>query len=61
MKYVVAAFLLATAPAHASGLADPVVEMDVVVAEAEADSGDIDTLMVAIWLATVLAAAGGAF
>ena len=61
MKYYVAAFLLATAPAHASGLSDPVVEMDVIVAEAEADSGNIDGLILAVWLATVLAAAGGAF
>ncbi|MFK7937948.1 MAG: hypothetical protein AB8B82_01120 [Roseovarius sp.] len=61
MKYYVAAFLLASAPLHASGLADPVVEMDVIVAEAEADSTGADGLIVAIWLATVLAAAGGAF
>ncbi|MDF1668587.1 MAG: hypothetical protein P1U83_03150 [Roseovarius sp.] len=61
MKYLCVAFFLAAAPVWASGLADPVITADVVVAEAIADSSSADGLIVAIWLATLLAAAGGAF
>jgi len=61
LKYLSVAFLLAAAPVSASGLADPVVTPDVIVAEAIADSSSADGLIVAIWLATLLAAAGGAF
>lgn len=61
MKYIVAAFFLAASPALAGSLSDPVVTPDVIVAEAEADSANTDGLILTIWLATLLAAAGGAF
>lgn len=65
MKHFLAAAALsaawATAPVSAGSLADPVVTPDVVTAQAEADSANVDGLIVTIWLATLLAAAGGAF
>lgn len=61
MKYFAVAIVFAAAPVWAGSLSDPVVTPDVVVAEAVADSSGADGLIVAVWLATLLAAAGGAF
>lgn len=61
VKYITIAFFFAASPVLAGSLSDPVVTPDVVVAEAVADSSSADGLIVAVWLATLLAAAGGAF
>ncbi|QGX98659.1 hypothetical protein EI983_10405 [Roseovarius faecimaris] len=61
MKYILVAAFFAASPALAGSLSDPVVTPDVVVAEAVADSSNADGLIIAVWLATLLAAAGGAF
>ncbi len=61
MKHLIAVLLVASGPAFATGLTDPVVEPEVVEEQAIADAADIDGLVIGIWAATLLAAAGGAF
>ncbi|WP_371224492.1 hypothetical protein [Roseovarius sp. 2305UL8-3] len=65
MKQLLAASCLATAiataPVSAGSLDDPVVEADLVIAEAERDSAKEDGLIVMVALMLLAATAGGAF
>jgi len=65
LKKIIAASCLAaaivTSPVSAGGLADPVIEADLVIAEAERDSSKEDGLIVALALMLLAATAGGAF
>ncbi len=54
---VVAATIAAT-PALSGKLSDPVLEQDLIIAEAENDTAQIDTLLVALTLALVMVSLG---
>lgn len=54
---VIAATIAAT-PALSGKLSDPVLEQDLIIAEAENDTAQIDTLLVALTLALVMVSLG---
>ena len=65
MKQIIAAstfaMIVTTSSAHSGALSDPILEQDLIVAEAENSSAKQDVLILTVTLMTLAALAGGAF
>jgi len=55
------AILLTTTPLFAGGLSDPVVTPEIIIADAEQSSADLDGVMAMLAIMLALAVSGGAF